>query len=149
MLSWRCEGSEAEYGGKKTVILAFQNNKQWSCWFSKPILWELNSFLKQTLSFVLLNCQRCWPRKWKLSLIFQASAGKIEALECRAPFDPEIASPLRPKVMFTITVQDGQTVALCYSDWEVEPHRGRLSVSLLNTDKRILASTFKYYLVIK
>ena len=48
--------------------------------------------------------------------------------------------------MFTITVQDGEIVALCFSDWEVEPHRGKLSVSLLNTDKRILPSSFKYHL---
>lgn len=131
------------------VILVFQNNKQLPWCFSKPVLWEFNYFLKQTLSFVQLNCQRCWPREWKLSLLFQASPGRIEALECRAPFDPEITSPLRPKVMFTITVQDGEIVALCFSDWEVEPHRGKLSVSLLNTDKCILPSSFKYHLVIR
>ena len=51
--------------------------------------------------------------------------------------------------MFTITVQDGEIVALCFSDWEVEPHRGKLCVSLLNTDKRILPSSFKYHLVIR
>ena len=33
-----------------------------SYWCSKPILWELNSFLMQTLSFVILmSLLRCWP----------------------------------------------------------------------------------------
>ena len=38
------------------------------CWCPKPILWELNSFLMQTLSFVLINLHRCWPREWKHSI---------------------------------------------------------------------------------
>ena len=29
--------------------------KWWPCWLLKPFLWELNSFLMQTLSFVLIN----------------------------------------------------------------------------------------------
>ena len=32
-------------------------------WCPKPVLWELNSFLMQTLSFVPINLHRCWPRK--------------------------------------------------------------------------------------
>ena len=32
------------------------------------ILWELNSFLMQTLSFVPINLYRCWPREWKHSI---------------------------------------------------------------------------------
>ena len=38
------------------------------CWCPKPILWELNSFLMQTLSFVAINLHRCWPREWKHSI---------------------------------------------------------------------------------
>ena len=38
------------------------------CWCPKPILWELNSFLMQTLSFVSVNLYRCWPREWKHSI---------------------------------------------------------------------------------
>ena len=38
------------------------------CWCAKPILWELNSFLMQTLSFVPINLHRCWPREWKRSI---------------------------------------------------------------------------------
>ena len=36
-----------------------------SCWCSKPILWEVNSFLMLTLSFVLINLRGCGPREWK------------------------------------------------------------------------------------
>ena len=34
-------------------------------WCPKPVLWELNSFLTKTLSFVLINLRRCRPREWK------------------------------------------------------------------------------------
>ena len=37
-------------------------------WCTKTILWELNSFLMQTLSFVPMNLHRCWPREWKRSI---------------------------------------------------------------------------------
>ena len=33
------------------------------CWCPKPILWELYSFLMQTLSFVPINLHRWWPRE--------------------------------------------------------------------------------------
>ena len=42
--------------------------KRRPCWCPKPILWELNSFLMQTLSFVPTNLHRCWPREWKHSI---------------------------------------------------------------------------------
>ena len=42
--------------------------KQRPCWCSKPVLWELNSFQMQTLSFVPINLHRCWPREWKRSI---------------------------------------------------------------------------------
>ena len=32
-------------------------------WCTKTILWELNSFLMQTLSFVPINLHICWPRE--------------------------------------------------------------------------------------
>ena len=44
--------------------------KRRPCWCPKPILWELNSFLMQTLSFVPTNLHRCWPREWKYSIAF-------------------------------------------------------------------------------
>ena len=36
--------------------------KRRPCWCSKPILWELNSFLMLILSFVPINLHRRWPR---------------------------------------------------------------------------------------
>ena len=42
--------------------------KRRPCWCPKPILWELNSFLMQTLSLVPINLHRCWPREWKHSI---------------------------------------------------------------------------------
>ena len=43
--------------------------KRWPCWCPKPVLWELNSFLVQTLSFVPINLHRYWPREWKHSVV--------------------------------------------------------------------------------
>jgi len=37
-------------------------------WCPKPILWELNTFLMQTLSFVPIKLHRCWPCEWKHSI---------------------------------------------------------------------------------
>ena len=42
--------------------------KRRPCWCPKLILWELNSFLTQTHSFVPMNLHRCWPREWKHSI---------------------------------------------------------------------------------
>ena len=46
--------------------------KRRPCWCPKPILWELNSFLMQTLSFVPINLHRYWPREWKHSIVFSS-----------------------------------------------------------------------------
>ena len=35
---------------------------------SQQILWELNSFLMQMLTFVPINLDRWWPRDWKRSI---------------------------------------------------------------------------------
>ena len=42
--------------------------KRRPCWCPKPVLWELNSFLMQTLSFVPINLHRWWSREWKHSI---------------------------------------------------------------------------------
>ena len=55
MTSWR------PYWCPKTM-------KRRPCWCPKPVLWELNSFLMQTLSFVPINLHRCWRREWKHSI---------------------------------------------------------------------------------
>ena len=42
--------------------------KRRPCWCPKRVLWELNSFLMETLYFVLINFHRCWSREWKQSI---------------------------------------------------------------------------------
>ena len=51
--------------------------KRRPCWCPKPILWELNSFLMQTLSFVSINLHRCWPREWKHSIFYFPNTGHV------------------------------------------------------------------------
>ena len=41
------------------VLECFQVTSRWPYWCPKQILWELNSYLKKTLSFVPINLQRC------------------------------------------------------------------------------------------
>ena len=55
MTSWR------PYWCSKTM-------KQRPCWCNKKILWELNSFLMWTLSFVPINLHRCWLATWVKTL---------------------------------------------------------------------------------
>ena len=54
--------------------------KRWPCWCPKPVLWELNSFLVQTLSFVPINLHRCWPCEWKRSRGFLQLCAKDPGL---------------------------------------------------------------------
>ena len=42
------------------------SRRPWCC--SKPVLWELNSFLMKTLSFVPIKLHKCWSREWKRSI---------------------------------------------------------------------------------
>ena len=42
--------------------------KQRPCWSPKAILWELSSFLMQTLSFVSINLLRCCMAAWVKTL---------------------------------------------------------------------------------
>ena len=46
--------------------------KRRPCWCPEPILWELNSCLMQTLSFVPISLHRCWPREWKHSIAMKS-----------------------------------------------------------------------------
>ena len=43
--------------------------KRRPCWCPKPVLWEMNSFLMQMISFVPKHLHRCWPREWKHSIM--------------------------------------------------------------------------------
>ena len=67
------------YGRRNTCIECFhmtsrrpywcpKTMKRRPCWCPKPVLWELNSFLMQTLSFVPINLHRCWLRQRKHSI---------------------------------------------------------------------------------
>ena len=59
--------SRLSYWCSKTI-------KRRPCSFSNPILWELNSFLMRTLSFVILmNLLRWWPSDWKRSKVISLS----------------------------------------------------------------------------
>ena len=53
---------------EKRSIECFHMTSRRPCWCPKPVLWELNFFLMQTLSFVPINLHRCWTREWKHSI---------------------------------------------------------------------------------
>lgn len=93
--------------------------------------WPLSSF--RELYIIVLHKYGCLLGIWKCNinpygglLHIKVSQGRIEAFDCRAPFDPHITNALRPKLMFAISVQDGEPVVLCYSNWENTPHSGNL-----------------------
>lgn len=95
--------------------------------------WPLSSF--RELYIIVLHRYGCLLGVWKCNinpygglLQIKASPGKIEAFDCRAPFDPDITSALRPKLMFAIKIQDGEPVILCYSNWEEVPHTANLRI---------------------
>ena len=51
--------------------------KRRPCRCPKPVLWELNSFLMQTISFVPINLHRFWPREWKHSIQYSGTRPQI------------------------------------------------------------------------
>ena len=53
--------------------------KRRPCWCPKLVLWEMNSFLMQMISFVPKHLHRCWPREWKHSIPQQHTETKIDA----------------------------------------------------------------------
>ena len=50
------------------LIECFHITSRRPYWCPKPVPWELNSFLMQTLSFVPINLHIWWPREWKHSI---------------------------------------------------------------------------------
>lgn len=109
--------------------------------------WPLASF--RELYIIVLHKYGCLLGVWKCNINpygglvhIKALPGKIEAFECRAPFDPNITNPLRPKPMFAIAIQDRETVALCHSDWEEVPHRGSLHIEG-NDERKVVQFNFK------
>ena len=53
---------------RKRPIECFHMTPRRPYWCPKPVLWELNSFLMQTLSFVPIDLHRCWSRECKRSI---------------------------------------------------------------------------------
>lgn len=47
-----------------TTYIPFSVKSRLPCWSLKTILWELDSFLMWTHSFVPINLQSCRPREW-------------------------------------------------------------------------------------
>ena len=76
-------------GGKtrNIAIQCFYTTSRWPYWCPKPILWELNSFLMQTISFVPINLPRCWPREWKcpIQLVLQQNKSHVFPARCTVP----------------------------------------------------------------
>ena len=66
-------------------------------WCPKPVLWELNSFLMQTLSFVSINLHRCWSREWKHSIAFFRSRCRCRRRILSSPLCPSNGKVLRTR----------------------------------------------------
>ena len=66
--------------------------KRRPCWCPKPVLWELNSFLMQTLSFVPINLHRCWPREWKRSIYIGHLASNARSLQENSQWERALIS---------------------------------------------------------
>nr|XP_058969121.1 F-box only protein 31-like [Pocillopora verrucosa] len=95
--------------------------------------WNVSSF--RELYIIVLHKYGCLLGVWKCNINpygglvhIKVYPGKIEAVDCRAPFDPDIKSPLRPKVMFDIKVHDGKAAVMCHSDWDNGSHSGNLMI---------------------
>ena len=69
--------------------------KRRPCWCPKPVLWELNSFLMQTLSFVPINLHICWPREWKHSINYTLCSLSVFSLAKRPQLVLEISVTYR------------------------------------------------------
>ena len=64
-----CKVIECFHMTSRRPYWCLKTMKRGPCWCPKPILWELNTFLMQTLSFVSINLHRCWPHEWKHSIV--------------------------------------------------------------------------------
>ena len=66
-------GTECFHITSRRPYWCLKTMKRRPCWCPKPVLWELNYFLMQTLSSVPINLHRCWPREWKHSIPYDWS----------------------------------------------------------------------------
>ena len=53
------------------------------------------------------------------------------AEENRAPLDPDVKAPLRPKPLFAIKLKDGELVTECLTAWRAAHHHGNIEVRAL------------------
>ena len=110
------------------IIECFHLTSRRPCWCPKPILWELNSFLMQTLSFVPINLHRCWPREWKHSIFLHTH---VNRKNLREPSSNQIKSNI-----YYVTIRERKRQRLSLSLPTVEPH------FLLDMDTLTLQTVF-------
>ncbi|XP_067055590.1 F-box only protein 31-like [Acropora muricata] len=74
----------------------------------------------------LLGLWKCNVNPYGGLVCVQIVQGGIDAVDCRAPVDPDIRAPLRQKRLFSIRIREGKPVVLCFSDKEDIPHYASL-----------------------
>ena len=62
------EGIERFHMTSRRPYWCSKTMKRRPSWCSKQNLWELDSFLKWTIPFVLINLHICWPCEWKRTI---------------------------------------------------------------------------------
>ena len=110
------------------------------CLCPKPVQWELNSFVMQTLSFVPINLHRCWPLEWKHRIyIFFFDCKKLN-----------ISAPLRSTTWIRKTVRFILAVSaehrrynntLCNIFYYIQTCGGETRTELSDSLHRILSET--------
>ena len=62
--------------------------KRRPCWCPKPVLWKMNSFLMQMISFVPKHLHRCWPHGGKFLLFCVSQSVKTKETNPTRPGSP-------------------------------------------------------------
>ena len=77
--SWNGRGSSIEcfHMTSRRPYWCSKTMKRLPCWCPKPVPWEFNSFLMQTLSFAAINLHICWPREWKHSISYKDDVERV------------------------------------------------------------------------
>ncbi|XP_015751669.1 PREDICTED: F-box only protein 31-like [Acropora digitifera] len=78
----------------------------------------------------LLGLWKCNVNPYGGLVCVKIVQGGIDAVDCRAPVDPDIRAPLRQKRLFSIRIREGKPVVLCFSDKEDIPHYASLKVGV-------------------
>ncbi|XP_068696805.1 F-box only protein 31-like [Montipora foliosa] len=74
----------------------------------------------------LLGLWKCDVNPYGGLVYIEIVQGGIDAFDCRAPLDPDITSVLRRRRIFSIRIEEGKSVVLCYSSWDDTPHYATL-----------------------